>query len=55
MMINISQNILRSTLDTIENKYLKYCHSDYKKHWVIVRARIFKQLIELQIKEFNHE
>lgn len=51
----ITQQILRSTLDTIENKYMKNCNSSYIHHWKKVRARIFKELIALQLKEFNYE
>lgn len=47
--------ILRATINIIENIYMKNCQRSYLAHWRRVRRRLFKDLIELQIKEFNHD
>ncbi len=47
-----SQEIYRSTIDTIEDKYMKNCHKMWLPHWKKIRKEMFKKLIELQLKEF---
>ena len=49
----ITQQILRSTIDTVENVYMKNCHKYWVLHWKKVRHRLFNDLIELQLKEFD--
>lgn len=47
--------ILRFTINKIENVYMKNCQRSYLAHWRKVRRRLFKDLIALQIKEFNYD
>lgn len=48
-----TQQILRDTIDTIENVYLKNCSRKYVSHWKKVRRRLFNNLLELQLREFD--
>lgn len=52
--MKMTQEILRATIDTVENKYMKNCQKKWPGHWKTVRARLFKDLIELQLKNLKN-
>lgn len=51
--MNYPQEIYRSTIQIIEDKYMKNCHKMWLPHWRKIRKEMLKKLIELQLKEFQ--
>jgi hypothetical protein len=47
------QLLLKITIDNVE-QYAMRCQKRYIPHWRKIRAKLFRDLVELQIKEFNH-